>query len=269
MITELPSGLKVELRKLRGQELIDLAERARSNAPQRISQIVAPCSVAVIDPGPYPFVLADKPVPWGKLLRGDLIAALLALRVASVPDGDVYDFPVRCERDECHARYEWRIQSITNDLPVRRLSDEAKARLASGDARFEAHTLSGVRVTYKLMTEEDDEPIRKLMKLLERKAITMVETLAAQTRSIEGVTEDPNDIRKRQRFFASLDYDELLDLRQKLDEQDCGVDSEIRTTCTECGWEQDLNLPFGKTFFMPGKPKKTPLGSSSDLSSPG
>ena len=46
------------------------------------------------------------------------------------------------------------------------------------------------------------------------------------------------------------DADFLVD---EFDRVDCGVDTAIEIECPECFATQDVELPFDRTFFMPGK----------------
>jgi hypothetical protein len=39
---------------------------------------------------------------------------------------------------------------------------------------------------------------------------------------------------------------------EEFDRVDCGVETDIEIECPECFSVQELELPFEKTFFMPG-----------------
>jgi len=39
----------------------------------------------------------------------------------------------------------------------------------------------------------------------------------------------------------------------ELDRVDCGVDTNIEIECPECFSIQEVDLPFERSFFMPGK----------------
>lgn len=250
VIRELPSGLTIELRKMRGQELIDLANTSRGNKSQTLSQMVAPCWVRTVESGPYASAESDKPLDWKRVLRGDVIAALLAIRVASVPKGEAYAFQVKCEG--CGEQYTWNIDDL-GKLPVQKLSAESQNTVLAG-ALFEMRTSTGRDLTFKLATEEDDEPVREIMKALGLKKVTLVETLAAQIQTIDGVTGNGSPI-VRHRLLAGLEYDELLEMRDHMDSVDCGINSQIETTCDSCDWKQEVDLPLDKTFFRPARKK--------------
>ncbi len=279
MLIELPSGLKGEARKIRGSEAIELAERAGDPKGNSLGSILGGCWLRTVDPGPYDHAAEGRrEVDWDRALKGDLLAGLLQLRAASVPStrevkasdpwpGARYEFRVQCERVGCRKTYPWVILDVVKDLPVRTLSAASAARVRSGE-KFSATAVDadGVEhaLTYDLMLPEQDPVLRTMLKQLNRKRVTAVESLATQTRTVDGAAKSPA---VRQAFFRDLDLGELNRLRDLYDESDCGVTVEVLTECQEpdCGWEQVTSLPFGRTFWRPEipkapdpKPKETP-----------
>ena len=59
-----------------------------------------------------------------------------------------------------------------------------------------------------------------------------------------------NATRIGQILRAVRDADFLVD---EFDRVDCGVDTGIEIECPECFATQEVDLPFDRTFFMPGK----------------
>jgi hypothetical protein len=254
-ILETPSGLTAEVRKIRGVELVRLAEQADDEAEtSAFGQVLGACWIRTIDPGPYPFVKADSEErpPWPRILKGDVLFAFVYLRRISMPDGNSYDFDVRCE--ECRKRYGWTID-LAKDLKVKPLPPESVERIKAGEA-FETCMHDGRRIRFALQTTDQEAPMLRLMKQQKRTRTTFVDVLASQTISIEGVNPD---LRARWRFLSELDLDELYGLREAFEAPDCGLDTAIQTRCTKaaCSWVQDVNLPLGKTFFAPRRKPKT------------
>lgn len=276
MLLDLPSGLSLEARKIKGHELAAMAERAEAAGATELTDVLRGCFLGVIDPGPYPDLKAGAAAPnWMQVLKGDVLVAIFKLRRASIPDGDNYLFHVRCE--ECGHRYDWEIASLAEDLPVKPLPEESKRVLAQR-GRFESQTLSGVTVTHRLMTPSDDKPMKDFLRQIKRKNPGVLERLANLSVTIDGVQGAERDVMKRWNFFKGLDLGELNDLREKFEAIEGGIDLEIRTRChgvDGCGWEQDLILPLRQTFFSPRKKApsekaaETAPPSSSDTSSPG
>lgn len=268
MLITLPSGLVGEARKIRGSEAIELAERAMTPNGNSLGSILRGTWQNTIQPGPYSHAEKGKPgVDWDRVLKGDLLAGLLTMRAASIPHprsldpawpGARYEFRVQCEK--CKKPYEWVVNDIVKDLPRRTLSPESVEKLRAGEP-FTATAIDADgrphELTFDLMLPEQDAVLRTLMKQLQRKRATAVESLATQTRSIDG---QPKSVAARQAFFRELDLGELNRLRQVFDDADCGVDIDLLTTCEDpdCAWPQEVTLPFGRTFFRPDPERKPP-----------
>ena len=163
---------------------------------------------------------------------------------ASAARGPDYPFAVACQNDACRQRIDWEFD--LNDLPVRQLSDESRAAFI-GDNRFEA-TLpdAGVKVWFRLLTGEDE---RKLPALRRRAGEQLLSAmLAFRVSEVEGVA--PRDKKAFLEDLTLRDADFLVD---EFDRVDCGVDTTIEVECPECFSVQEVELPFDRTFFMPGK----------------
>lgn len=266
LLLEAPSGLTAEVRKIRGVELVNLAEQADdAAAADSFGQVLGSCWVRTIDPGPYPFVKgdSDERPPWARILKGDVLFAFVYLRRISMPNGDDYDFDIRCE--ECRKRYGWSV-NLASDLTVKRLPPESVERIKRAEP-FETRTSDGRLIRFMLQTTGQEDPMLRLMKQQKRGRSTFVDTLAAQTISIEGVNPD---LRARWRFISELDLDELYRLREAFEAPDCGLDTAIQTRCTkrDCSWVQDVNLPLGRNFFAPRRrPKAEPDEAATPTSS--
>lgn len=249
---EAPSGLVADVRKIKGSELVKLAESTDDAGPDGgFGHVLSGCWLRTLDPGPYSFVSAgDAKPPWSRLLKGDTLHAFVFLRSISMPNGDDYDFPVQCE--ECKKRYDWTIK--LSELEVKRLPPESVENVRAGKP-FETRLGDGRLVKFNLQTIAQEEPLTKLMRQQKRKTGTMIDTIVAQVVSIEGVKPD---IRNRWQFVSELDMDELYNLREAFDEADCGIETSFETRCTNrsCRWEQDVNLPLGKTFFAPKRKRQ-------------
>jgi hypothetical protein len=240
-----PSGLVGDVRKIKGTELIKLAERVDDTGPDGgFGTVLSGCWLCTTDPGPYSFVQAGDAKPdWSRMLKGDTLYAFVFMRQISMPDGDDYDFDVHCE--ECRRRYGWTVQ--LSKLAVKKLPAASGERVRAGEP-FEARLPDGRVVRFGLQTIAQEAPITKLMRQQKRQQATMIDALVGQIISIDGVGPD---IRARHRAVSDLDMDDLYGLREQFDEHDCGLETSIQTRCTnrECRWEQDVNLPLGRTFF--------------------
>lgn len=246
MLIDFPSGLSCEFRKLKGKELSMLANAGDSISSQTFINMLRACWQSTVSAGPYAH--ADEGVPnWDQVVSGDILYGITMLSAGSIPDGDNYVFPVRCQArhlgEEASTRnYRWRV-SLARDVKVQRMSEDAQRMLREDGNRFQAKLLTGQDVTFKLLCPTDDKPLRDLLKLHKIKTAALAERFAVQVQSIVGVH---SDLRARYRFFLDLDNDALEDLREQTEKYDCGILTTVETKCPDpsCGWDQEVQLPF-------------------------
>ncbi|MCD6499546.1 MAG: hypothetical protein J7M25_14735 [Deltaproteobacteria bacterium] len=70
---------------------------------------------------------------------------------------------------------------------------------------------------------------------------------------------------ERRKFIEELTMRDADFLVDEFDRVDCGVDTAIEIECPECFASQEIDLPFERTFFMPGRERaarRRDLGSS-------
>ena len=59
---------------------------------------------------------------------------------------------------------------------------------------------------------------------------------------------------QRRKFHAMLGKGQISKaVVDEFDRVDCGVDTTIEIECPECFGTQDVDLPFDKGFFLPGR----------------
>ena len=235
-----PTGLTGRIRGMKVREERILADRKLAKAGGQVDELLAACWQETIDSGPYDF--GDKDIDWGQVLQGDRFAALLKIRALTY--GPEYAFAVTCQSDGCRARIEWELDLC--DLPSRPLSDESRAAFLDGN-RFESVLPdAGKRVWFRLMTGADERKLPQLRRGAGDRLLSAM--LAFRVVEVEGV--EPRDRRQFIEDLTMRDADFLVD---EFDRVDCGVDTAIEIECPECFATQDVELPFDRTFFMPGK----------------
>jgi hypothetical protein len=218
-----------------------LADRKLAKSGGQIDELLAACWEETVDAGPYALGEGSK-LDFGKVLQGDRFFALLMVRVLTY--GPEYAFGVSCQNANCRAHIEWELD--LTKLPVRQLSEESRAAFVAGN-RFEA-TLpdAGKRVVFKLLTGEDERKLPALQRAAPDKLLSAV--LAYRLLEIEGV--EPKQKRQFLEELSMRDADFLVD---EFDRVDCGVDTTIEIECPECFQRQEIELPFDKGFFLPGR----------------
>lgn len=252
----LPSRLVGDVRKIRGTEITVIAEQSdgAGAGDGGFSTLLGGCWLQTVDRGPYPDAAfsgdPEKPA-WARVLKGDLLTGIIFLRQFSLTDGDVYAFDVQCEGDGCKKNIPWELK--LSQLPLKWLPEASAERLKAGQP-FET-SVAGKKVLFDLQTLAQEEPVLRLMKQQKRAKGTIVDVLAGQIRSVEGVGPD---IRARWRWLSELSMGELFDLRAAMEEHDCGIETELEVVCQNraCQLEQTVNLPLARRFFSPRKKRR-------------
>lgn len=240
---ECPSGLVVEVRGLKTREANILGNRQAVKQGTVMDQILTGCTLRLVDPGPYSF--SNGKVDWSKVHTGDRLFTILRIRAATF--GEDYAFDVRCTERSCGERIKWVLKLC--DLPVKPLPEAAREALR-GD-RILTTTLKGKQVRFRLITGADEEKNRRIIRAQPERLY--LAALAARVVSIEGVADVD-----RMRWLEDLDLADTALLREKMDEQDGGVETDIEVECPACDTVQEVRLPFGPEFFLPKMtPRKT------------
>jgi hypothetical protein len=232
-----PSGLSGEIRKLKGKEAKLLGDRAAAKSGSMFESILGGCWLRTIDTGVYDF--GDGPPNWGKVLVGDRFYTLLRIRALTF--GETYPFAAQCSSPACRERFEWEIN--LSELPVKPLPESSKAALRTGK-RLETLLDSGSRVWFKLLTGIDETRAAKNLKNSHDGAL--LAALGLRILEIEGVTE-----KQKRAFLEDMDLDQMTALLDRFDEADGGVETSIEIECPHCYSIQEIDLPFGRGFFMP------------------
>ena len=249
-IVTFPSGLVADLTKVKGGTIAALAAAADGAGRQdTFTEFLSASWAGTVERGPYTFVEPGDAKPdFKRLLKGDLYFGLMALRRLTLKDGNEYEFDCKCE--QCNSKISWRLQ--LSDLAIKRLPKESFDRMLRGEAFMTSvEDEAGVtrEVRFRLQTTAQEEEVHKLMRQQKRKRATLVDVLAGQTTHIDGLKSQT--IVDRWKFFSGLGLGEMFELRTKMEEPDCGVDTAIEVVCQklECNWEQTVNLPLDRNLM--------------------
>lgn len=247
-----PSGLVLEMRKIKGREIVALASTAESEsvADTSMASLVGACWEGTTDAGPYPYVVAGTQLapPWLRLLKGDVLFLFIELRRISLLDGEIYSPLVTCEA--CKRSYGWDVP--LSELPKLELPAESVARMKAGQL-FDTTLPSGAVVQFDLQKTAQETEIINLLKMQHRNGGTVIDTLAAQIVKVDG---RELTIKERSEFVQDLGLDEVTTLQEAFEAVDCGIDTEIVTICKHCGHRQAIALPLAKGFFQLSRTKK-------------
>jgi hypothetical protein len=273
----LPSTMRIEVRPWAAPELVRVGAAARATKGPSMApfyDMLTAAWVSTIDPGPYTvFDVGSGPKPerpWTRMLYGDIEDGLKQVRAES--SGDVYYLPFDCpvcgEQDRV-------VPVPLSELKQRKLSDEARARVASGK-RFEA-TVAGAKITFDLQYGRHEDEALELLKALKkapgdryarrdttlktRNAPSLLESAAVRIATIDG---EPKRDLERWEWVCSLITGEVDDLRDAFDAHECGVDHDHDVTCGSCHHTTTVSVPLvgGRYFFNRPSTRILSLSSS-------
>jgi hypothetical protein len=250
-----PSGLSGRIRGLKVREERILSDRKLARSGGQVDRLLSACWEETLDSGPYDF--GEKNIDWGMVLQGDRFYALLQIRALTY--GPEYAFSVNCQNVACRARIDWELD--LGDLPVRKLSDESRSAFVNGN-RFETVLPdAGTRLWFSLATGEIERRLPKVRRDANERVLSSV--LALRVIEVDGV-----DTREKRKFIEDLSLRDADFLMDEFDRVDCGVDTNIEIECPECFSIQEVELPFERTFFMPGRERMSRRRGRSSSSLP-
>ena len=237
-----PSGLHGRIRGMKVREERILSDRKLAKRGGQVDQLLKACWEETLDPGPYDF---GEEIDWGKVLQGDRFFALLKVR--SQTYGADYAFGVTCQNGACRERIEWELD--LSDLPVRAFSEESREAFLNGNRFKTTLPEAGVKVWFRLLTGSDERKLPALRKRAGEQLLSAM--LNFRVSEVEGV-----EARDKRRFLEELSMNDADFLVDEFDRVDCGVDTTIEVECPECFEVQEVELPFDRGFFMPGKGRR-------------
>lgn len=241
-----PSGLIGEIRGLKGKEGKLLADRNAARMGSTFEKLLTGCWLQTVDAGLYDST--GPTLDWSKVLVADRFYALLQIR--SLTFGDDYAFSMQCRHAGCREKFEWEL--LLSQLPVRALSEEAKAAFKNGN-RFETKLPNdGRRVWFKLMTGADEA--RAAQALKNGRDGALLTALALRIVEIENVPE-----KDKRTFLDDMEMADAAALLDTFDSVDGGVETTLDVECPHCLGLQEVELPFERGFFLPRAKEKPQL----------
>jgi len=246
MQATLPTGMIIEIRGMKVREQRIFSDRRLAKRGGTVGKLVEACTVGVIDAGPYTLTQDGNP-PWDHVCQGDRFAAALAIRAETY--GRNYDFRWAC--GSCRSSNAWTVD-IIDDLPLRELSGGDLDTFKTSN-RFTAE-VDGAEVVFKIATGADEQAMAQNARRFRDAPISG----ALMTRIVEinanGELLKPKD---RQEWIEDLSMGDVLLLIEEMERRDCGVETSIGVECSECGAEQEIDLPFDDGFWLPKKKRPT------------
>jgi len=203
-------------------------------------------TIKVVDPGPYSEtgVFKDGVLDWSRVLTGDRVDLLVQNRIKSYRHGNEYWFDHVCPK--CQAAQDDTFVDLLK-LKRRELSADSRAKLISGGP-FVADLMDADGGAKFLMQTGADE--RKLMDMERNGQIDKGKKsaeLIIRVKSIDGIAPE----RLVPYIREDMTSDDACDLRNKMDEVDCGIDTSVFHKCWSCKSQYWADVPFDQGFLSP------------------
>lgn len=274
-----PSGLSGVIRGMKGREAQAFVDPQQVRTFGSMDTMLTNCWLETRDAGPYTLDAGrdgtERP-KWPEVLIGDRFAALIDIRVATF--GSDYDFDVKCQ--SCEQQYGWELS--LRDLPRQPFPAETIEKIKAGRNSFDMDLPDGRVLVFKIGTGAEEKKIAQLKGGPgSTRKLGPVDSIFTQTLGIYTSVNDPivaktvglatpivgkngeemlpipGGLNGARRYLEDLDFPTLLDVLDEMQRVDGGVQTTIETVCENCGWKQEIELPFQRSFFAPRPKRKT------------
>jgi hypothetical protein len=233
-----PSGLEGTIRALKVKDEKLFTDTSLLKSGTLTPELCKRCWIETKDLGPYPF--EDGSILWPEVLQGDTF--WLFLQIRGITYGDDHEFSYQC--DSCRSSNTHPV-NLQKDL-IQKPLPEASLEAYRDNTPLETTLEDGRGVKFRLLFAKDDKHIMRLQRSKDFSRRNAV--IATRLLGVEGLeVRSPFDL---QNFIEDLDSGEADLLEEKMEEQDCGVDTDLLVTCDRCFHEQVLMLPFEASFFQ-------------------
>jgi hypothetical protein len=234
-----PSGMIAEVRAMKVSEQRLLTDQSLMRSGRFTSRLLAEV-VSVSDPGPYSSIMHGDKLDWSKALQGDRYVLMVEARKAT--HGSNMEWKHRCP--SCRAT------SITrfnlDDLEIKKIPEESLRKFVAKE--IFSGEVAGVTFTFGLQTGHHEELAADLRK---RKGAAEVESAPMTSAFTIRLSVDGWSKAKLEAWIEDLSWGDALEIQRILDAADFGVDTSIEVSCRECLAVQEMELPFGKEFWLP------------------
>jgi hypothetical protein len=241
-----PSRLQVELK---GRSITGMKETVNQMSTSLVdahTKALQDATVKMIDPGPYDqSKIADSNgrIQWLNALSEDRLYGLIATRLVTYPEGNLYNMQIACLRCPNKTPHQANLLNEPDgDLLVYEMPEESY-ELFKSQQPFEV-SVEGQKVLWRQLTGKDEKLIEKLARQ-DPNADTDDLAMGLRIIEIEGV--HAND---KMDWIKGLGA-ERLELQDDMSEQTCGVDTVIDVVCQHCKSRFEAPLPFDADFWVP------------------
>jgi len=195
-------------------------------------------------------LIKDKRIKADSLLVGDRNAIIIAARISGY--GNEYNTSVTCPSCEESQRYVFDL----NDTNVYRGEDRDELDVTSnGDGTFKVKLpKTRVEVDFRLLTGSDEKGMTSSMNNnRKRKTKTYEKNVTRQLSSIVIAVNGDDSLEARQYLIDNIPSMDSRHLRLAYRLSTPNIDLTQNFECSECDYEQDMEVPLTADFFWPDR----------------
>ena len=226
----LPGGV-VHLKKMRAKEQA-LLQQTGGGIAGKLKAIVTACTQPVPGLPPSKFLLVDR------------FAILLALRTKTF--GPEYAITYNCST--CGERNHLKVniqQDFSETIPEEGAAEPFEIELPE----------SGDTLSVRFLRGEDEDQVMRHANRLQMTSNdasdpSYLYRLALQVVTIKG---EAMDVVRRQRYIENMDALDLIELEDRMNKQEPGIDTRLYPECEKCQQPNAFPMPMQGEFFRPGR----------------
>lgn len=231
-----PTGLSITVRGMTVKEERILSDQRALRSGRFVTSLLRSCVSEITDYGPY----NEAGFDWKMVAQGDRFVALMAVRIATY--GANYSFKVGCP--DCREPLR-RTVDLSEDLKIKECPEASLEAIKSGGL-LEAKIGESL-IRFRIPTGLEEE------RAAAAKGVARAPLSTGLKIRVVEVEQNGELLKKRQidGWLESLPLGLARDIRAAFEEAEFGVDTTHEFDCTECGAIVEIDLPFGREFWLP------------------
>lgn len=230
---------------------------------RKISQITNENSEAIVNEVLSNAIKIDGDMTYEDIISMDKLSFVFLCRTLTYPDPNFVinfkcDNEIEVENDKKEkikksCGYPNKLHFDMEDVDINYIKED----LSEKDFVFK--TSEGITIKYKMPTIKDEEIIEiqkeKMEHILKKEdeKNELDEDILALACIIEDIDDDSlmKNVKGIYDYLNNLKPMDFIKLKKKFDKLHCGVDTEIKATCEECGGTVLVPVMFSAEFFLP------------------
>jgi hypothetical protein len=187
--------------------------------------------------------IIDKNIKADNLISGDKNAVLTFLRVTGY--GSDYKTRISCPSCETDVDYDFDLSGL--DMQTLSINP-----VIEGENRFKFVTPNGIELEFKYLNSKEEKDINDTMEKIKKATNSPIDQnittrLKTQIISVNG----NNDLAIINQYVDNMPVRDSRSLRKYIDDNNPDIIMKHDYSCTTCGYEGEVDIPIGTSFFWP------------------